>query len=49
MRLTRDEILLIVSIMVALVFGAAVKHYRDRARLLQHTPAPAAAEVQGQD
>lgn len=38
MRLTRDEILLITCILLALLSGAVIKRYRDRARAL----APAA-------
>jgi hypothetical protein len=34
MRLTRDEILLVTCILLALVAGAIIKHYRDQARLL---------------
>ncbi len=32
MRLTRDEILLIVAILTAITFGAAVKEHRQRQR-----------------
>jgi hypothetical protein len=32
MRLTRDEMLLIAGVMVALVVGAVVKQHRDRTR-----------------
>jgi hypothetical protein len=38
MRLTRDEIILITFILLALLSGAVIKRYRDRARTL----APAA-------
>ena len=48
MRLTRDEILLIASVMIALLLGSIIKHYRDRHRLLVRPhPAPP-AEIQGQ-
>lgn len=33
MRLTRDEIILVSSILVALVVGALVQHYRESARV----------------
>jgi hypothetical protein len=33
MRLTRQEVLLIASILAALLIGAAVKYGRDQARL----------------
>ncbi len=35
MRLTRDEIILITFILVALLSGAVIKRYRDQARALQ--------------
>ncbi|HEV7401389.1 MAG TPA: hypothetical protein VGO11_00620 [Chthoniobacteraceae bacterium] len=41
MRLTRDEIILITCILLALLSGAIIKRYRDRARAL----APAAQQV----
>jgi hypothetical protein len=37
MRLTRDEILLVTFILVALLSGALIKRYRDRARALAPT------------
>lgn len=33
MRLTRDEIILITGILIALVTGAVVKHYRSQRRV----------------
>ena len=42
MRLTRDEIILVTFIFVALVGGAVIKHYRDRDRLAAAHPAEAA-------
>ena len=42
MRLTRQEIILITSILAALVLGAAVKYHRDQTRL-RSTAAAAAA------
>ena len=42
MRLTRDEILLIASVLGALLVGAVVKHARDQSRARQMSPAPAA-------
>ncbi len=42
MRLTRDEILLIVSLLFFLLLGVVVKHYRDQVRLAKPVPlAPA--------
>jgi hypothetical protein len=41
MRLTREEIILISSLLAALLVGAVVQHLRTQARL--HTSAPAAA------
>jgi hypothetical protein len=37
MRLTRDEIILVTFILVALLSGALIKRYRDRARVLAPT------------
>jgi len=42
MRLTRDEILLIVAIIIALLVGATVKHYRDAQRMHPQPAAPPA-------
>lgn len=33
MRLTREETLLVVAILAALLVGAGVKHYREKARV----------------
>jgi hypothetical protein len=39
MRLTRDEIILIAFIVLSLLLGTAVKHYRQKARMeLKTTP-----------
>jgi hypothetical protein len=43
MKLTRDEIRLVVFILVALVLGAAVKNYRDKQRMAIPSPAPRVA------
>ncbi|MCE9611662.1 MAG: hypothetical protein K8R23_15800 [Chthoniobacter sp.] len=39
MRLTKDEIVLVVAVLLVFVGGAAVRHYRQR-----HPPAKAASE-----
>jgi hypothetical protein len=33
MRLTREEMLLVVAILAALLIGAGVKHYREQGRV----------------
>ncbi len=43
MKLTREEILLIVGVLTALVLGASVKHYRDSHRLAPLSAAPASS------
>jgi hypothetical protein len=40
MRLTRDEIYVVVFILVALVVGSVVKHYRHQANPPLVQPAP---------
>jgi hypothetical protein len=44
MRLTREEIILICSLLAALLVGAAVKHLRAQARLQATAPAAAVAK-----
>ncbi len=41
MRLTRQEIVFVTMVLLVLVLGAGVKHYRDRARLAAVLNAPA--------
>lgn len=41
MRMTRDEILLVTAIALALLIGATAKHYRSKQRQAQWPPAPA--------
>ena len=41
MRLTRQEIILVTSVLAALLLGVIVKHERDQARLRSSTAAAA--------
>lgn len=41
MRLTREEIILVCSVLAALLVGAAVKHLRTQARLQNAAPSAA--------
>ena len=43
MRLTRDEIILVTFILVALLSGALIKRHRDQARALAPVPAQSPA------
>ncbi len=42
MKLTRDEILLVTSLLLALVLGVAIKHFREQHRLSAPPPSAAA-------
>jgi hypothetical protein len=44
MRLTKEEIILISSLLVALLVGSVVKHLRTQARLQTSTPAATVAK-----
>ena len=44
MRMTRDEVLLVTGIALALLIGAAAKHYRSQQRQAQWPPAPSAVQ-----
>jgi hypothetical protein len=51
MRLTRDEILLITFVLIALLAGAVIKRHRDAARALApatHSPAPGPSTNSGE-
>jgi hypothetical protein len=41
MRMTAHEVTLVVVVLMALVVGAAVKHYRDKQRAASAVTAPA--------
>ena len=47
MRLTREEALLVVAILAALLVGAGVKHYREQARVAAAVEAMKDADAEG--